>query len=55
MGRHKRTYWEKKEKINNISLIDKNKVTTNQKQAANIFNNYFINVAENLSNDLGGT
>ena len=43
----------KKGKINNISLIDKNKVTTNQKQVANIFNNYFINVAENLSNDLG--
>ena len=53
MGRHKRNYWEKKEKINNISLIDKNKVTTNQKHVVNIFNNYFINVAENLSNDFG--
>ena len=38
---------------NNLSLIDNNKVIANQKQVANIFNNYFINVAENLSKDLG--
>ena len=38
---------------NSISLIGNKKIVTNQKDVTNIFNNYFVNVAENLSKDLG--
>ena len=34
-------------------MIENNKIITNQKQVTNIFNNYFINGAEKLSQDLG--
>ena len=39
---------------NSISLIENKKIVTNQKDVTNIFNNYFVKVAENLSKDVGG-
>ena len=36
----------------NISLTDNNKIITNQKEVANTFNNYFLNVAENLTKEM---
>ena len=37
----------------NISLLDNGKPITNEKDVANTFNKYFINVADNLTKDLG--
>ena len=37
----------------NISLLDNGKPITNEKEVANTFNKYFINVADNLTKDLG--
>ena len=43
----------KKSTTTSISLIENKKNITNTKDVANIFNNYFVNVAENLSKELG--
>ena len=45
---------QKNKKVkNDILLIKKGLITSNQKTVANMFNDYFINVAQNLLKDLG--
>ena len=44
-----------KVKDENIFLIEKNKIISDKKTVRNIFNKYFINVAENLATNMGTT
>ena len=39
----------------NISLVENGNVITNEKEVANTFNRYFINVADDLTKKLGNT
>ena len=47
IGKHR------KDKQQNITLLKKGKLITDQKVVSKTFNNYFVNIAEKLSNKLG--